>query len=663
MNTDAKMWRKLLFPGLLGLLVVVAYGVGFQNELIFDDGRLSDGTVRDGYGSLWQLKARLLSYGSFNWIAALTGESWPVQHGVNVALHLGTCAAIFQLFRLLMGRVAYTEESRSAADFAVSQLAALRVGMVVFALNPVAVYAVGYLIQRSIVMATLFGVLACWAFAKGLVEKKVRWHALALACYVAAVLSKEHVFLMAGMALPLYVFVERPSWQRSAAMFAASTVLLAGAFAVLLGLYPNLLGQVFDETSRQLAEQLERQRGGVAGEIFALSVLNQASLFFYYGVLWVLPYVGWMSIDMRTAFPLTLTAMPQLLGALAYLGTLGVCIAAVVRRSDIWGFVGLCLLFPLLLFWTEFSTVWVQDPMVLYRSYLWAIPLPALVAVVLTGFSPGSLYKGGVLLAVVLAGLAAERLTTLRNDLTVWSDAIAKIDVRAPENVVGRYRAFLNRGAYHLGRFSPEPALEDFRYAAALGEPTGGAYLNLAVAQQLLKQHAEALQSLAKAQAMGYKEGALYFQRGESQYALGQFAAAFDSFSTSIASPQDALAVKQSRFRRAESAMQLQRYALATADFEVLVAAEPAEPKYLLGLGMSMVGAGNGAGALVAFNRLLAVKPVALGFYGRALAHASLGKADAAREDIANAVQMEPGTAAFKQLQDRWKSGVTLSLK
>lgn len=663
MNTDVKMWRRLLFPGLLGLLVVAAYFVGFQNELIFDDGRLSDGTVRDGYGSLWQLKARLLSYGSFNWIAALAGENWPVQRGVNVALHLGTCAAIYQLFTLLMGRIAYTEETRSAADFAASRVAALRVGMIVFALNPVAVYAVGYLIQRSIVMATLFGVLACWAFAKALIDKDARWHALAVVCYGAAVLSKEHVFLMAGMALPIYVFVERPTWRRAAAMFAVSSLLLAGAFAALLALYPNLLGQVFDETSRQLVAQLERQHSGVADHIFALSVMNQASLFFYYGVLWVLPYVGWMSIDMRTAFPLTLTAVPQLVGALAYASVLAASILAVVRRSDIWGFVGLCLLFPLLLFWTEFSTVWVQDPMVLYRSYLWAIPLPALVAVVLTGFAPSTLYKGVVLFALVLAGLTAERLSTLRNDLTVWSDAIAKTDVRAPENVVGRYRAFLNRGAYHLGRFSPEPALEDFRYAAALGEPTGGAYLNLAVAQQLLKQHADALQSLAKAEAMGYREGALYFQRGESLYALGQFAAAFDSFTTAIASPQAALAINQSRFRRAETAMQLQRYAQASADFEVLVGSEPTQPKYLLGLGMSMVGAGNGAGALVAFNRLLALRPVALGFYGRALANASLGKVDGAREDIAKAVQMEPGNTAFKQLQDRWKSGVTLSLK
>ena len=36
-------------------------------------------------------------------------------------------------------------------------------------------------------------------------------------------------------------------------------------------------------------------------------------------------------------------------------------------------------LLPALLFVTEFATVWVQDPFVLYRGYLWAIGIPGLV--------------------------------------------------------------------------------------------------------------------------------------------------------------------------------------------------------------------------------------------------------------------------------------------
>ena len=38
------------------------------------------------------------------------------------------------------------------------------------------------------------------------------------------------------------------------------------------------------------------------------------------------------------------------------------------------------VLFPLVLFWTEVATVWVQGHMVLYRSYLWALPLPGVAS-------------------------------------------------------------------------------------------------------------------------------------------------------------------------------------------------------------------------------------------------------------------------------------------
>jgi len=56
----------------------------------------------------------------------------------------------------LAGRVPYGESP------------AFWVAIGVFALNPVATYAIAYLIQRSILMATLFVALALWLFARGL---------------------------------------------------------------------------------------------------------------------------------------------------------------------------------------------------------------------------------------------------------------------------------------------------------------------------------------------------------------------------------------------------------------------------------------------------------------------------------------------------------------
>jgi hypothetical protein len=95
-------------------------------------------------------------------------------------------------------------------------------------------------------------------------------------------------------------------------------------------------------------------------------------LFFRYGLLWLIPNVGWMSIDLRPAFPLSLASAQAIASVLAYLGLLAASAWLVLRRSDVLGLIGLCLLFPLLMFGTEFGTVWIQDPFVLYRSYLWA---------------------------------------------------------------------------------------------------------------------------------------------------------------------------------------------------------------------------------------------------------------------------------------------------
>ncbi|MES2949230.1 MAG: tetratricopeptide repeat protein [Pseudomonadota bacterium] len=616
----------------------------------------------DSYGSLLQFKARMLSYGSFVWVQALFGENIPLQRGVNVVLHLGTCWALYRFFALLLPRIAYAKDTVDAPGFAASQLAALRVGVLVFALHPVAAYAVGYLIQRSIVMATLFGVLACWAFVLGLVHRKPGWQVLALLCFGLAVLSKEHAFLLAALLLPLYVFVARPNWQRAVAMLAVAAVLLGLMLLVLVNIYPDMLGHMFDSASRELAAQLDRQRPGAVGQIFALSVLNEAALFFYYGALWLLPYPGWMSIDMHPPFPLTLTALPQVVGALAYVVLLVAATAAVLRKSDVWGFVGLCLLFPLVLFWTEFATVWVQDPFVLYRSYLWAIPIPALVAVLLTGFSPGTLYKLAVVIGLVLSMGAAERVLSMRDDMVVWTDAVEKTALPGSANAVGRARPFVYRGMDRMKRFEFDRAISDFRAAQALGAVGGEALFEMAVANQALGRSKEALQLLQQAQSAGFSGNVLYFYKGEAQYALHLLPESVESYSKALSSTLSDELVEQSRSRRSEGALQLKNFALAKTDLEVLVARHPKQPRYLMGLGLARLGLKDLGGALETFNALMAAKPDALAFYGRALAQHSLGNKVDAQADIAKAVQLDPGNAVYRQVQESIKKGEPLSL-
>lgn len=152
------------------------------------------------------------------------------------------------------------------------------------------------------------------------------------------------------------------------------------------------MGKVFDPRSVALVQQLEAMRPGITGLIYPLSILNEAALFFAYGLLWLIPNVQWMSVDLRPAFPLGFGSWLHVLGAVGYVALFFASIWMVLRQRNALATVGLFLLFPLLWFVTEFATVWVQDPFVLYRSYLWAVVVPGLIAIALTGFKPRTIY-------------------------------------------------------------------------------------------------------------------------------------------------------------------------------------------------------------------------------------------------------------------------------
>jgi hypothetical protein len=131
------------FALVLVLAVLGVYVPGLNNELLFDDIRLTEGSIFSGYGSLLDLKARMVSYGSFVWVDQIAGAGWWKQRIVNIALHLGVVAAMYAFFKALMASTRFPQDMEDQAHFAASQRAALQVGVALFALHPMAVYAVG----------------------------------------------------------------------------------------------------------------------------------------------------------------------------------------------------------------------------------------------------------------------------------------------------------------------------------------------------------------------------------------------------------------------------------------------------------------------------------------------------------------------------------------
>ena len=331
---------------------------------------------------------------------------------------------------------------------------------------------------------------------------------------------------------------------------------------------------------------------------------------------------------------------------------------AVLRRRGVLSLVGVALLFPLLLFVTEFATVWVQDPFVLYRSYLWAMAFPILLAVTLTGLRPRTIYLLGVVVGIAFSLLAFERVLSLQDESTAWGDAAEKIDKQAPANAVGRWRPFLNLGAQNLDKGLVQQAQTNLATAEALGALQGSARFNMGVALQQQQKHTEALGAFAEAERRGLNDLQLYYHRGESQYALGQFDQAYASFTEGLEKPvsgisgQDLERVLQAmRMRRAEAAIGAQQYGAAVDAFRALLQTQPQSGRIRIGLGMALTGQGDTRAALALFDTLLAQQPSGPAYYGRAMAYYTAGQHAFSLKDLDQAIALEPRNPRYPQVR------------
>lgn len=646
------------FPraGLLWLAAIVAvllaiYIPGLGNALVFDDAQLADGGLFTTYATL-ELHVRMLSYGSFVWLQALAGEGWWKQRIANLAIHVMVIVALWGLYReILRHIVAPPVEGGLAAGqpaegYEKSPALWLAIGF--FALNPAATYAVAYLIQRSILLATLFVVLGLWMFARGLATGKATPHALALGCYGLALMSKEHAILAPLAAVPLYILIARPGAKRLAALAAGATLLIGAAGLLLALKYGEILGKPFDEFSHIYLAQLSNLDPDAAKNAYPLSVMNQAYLFFEYGLRWFVPWTGWMSINMRPVFPVNWLTFPHLLGIAGYLAVVAGGFFLVVRHRDWRALVGLSVLFPALLFATEFATVWVQDPFVIYRSYLWAIGVPGIVFFFVHGPSPRVSIGIGLALGSLLGWQAIDRVISMSTPERAYSDAIDKLpdDPRA----VGRWFPYLNRGNayFDLGQFKLAEA--DFEASAALGDGGLGAF-NVGALRLQAGKPREALAAFEVAATRGYNLFNLPFQRGLALLSLGDLAAAHGQFAAAMAlnptSPtREALLLQMGR-----SALRLGRKDEAVGHLENLLAADPANKEGRYVLAMALISKQEHARAGAILNRLLADGPNAGAFYARALANHGLGRKTEALSDIDNAIRLGLDNPVIREWQ------------
>ncbi len=642
-------WLALLIIG-----VSAIYLPGLQGELIFDDHRLADGTIFGGYGSLVEIKQRLLSYGSFVWIHELLGEGWWKQRLANVLLHLGVAICLFQLIRLLVDQVQWSETDANPdpSQLARSKDAAVGFGVLVFALNPVAVYAVAYLVERSIVMATLFSVICLYLTARAAQGGGFIAMLGAALAYVAALFSKEHAVMLPLVALAVFLVMNRRPSPRMiwfAGGVALLLILSGGAF--LITRYGEIVGKAFDATSQAYVTQLAALSPGIEGKVFLLSIVNQMWLFFRYEMLWFLPYVGWMSVDLRPPFPLAATSFPQILGVPLYLGMAIGSVFLMVRFGDWRRILGLGLFVPVVLFATEFATVWIQDPFVLYRSYIWAIGVPFVVAIPFIGTKPGKIAITAVVVGCVLGALAVERVLSLKTESAAWADAAGKIDPKAPANAVGRWRPLMNRGSQFFQRGLLNVALADYDAAKRLGDPSGLVDYHRGVVLHQLGRFEEALLALSEAGKKPLPKpfaGLRHFEMGKLLFRMARYGPAIAELDQALGSMEDAEDRLTALKIRAQSNTRSGRTEEAVADYKRAVEISPANRSTRIGMALALSGNRQHEAAMAVLNSLQSESDGWEVRFGRAVVFDAMGLAEKAREEARVALGMNPGDAMLQ---------------
>ena len=533
MKNRLPAFRPFSQIALLLLAVILLYAGSLSVPLVFDDLDFFESQAAlSKYGhTYFNFDFRWLPYATLSWTVNWLGLDLVWLRLGNVLLHAANAIALFFLLRRLFQAtlVDACPEPGRRADGAPPSLTWLAFfGALLFALHPIAVYGVTYLIQRSILMSTLFVLLMLLCYLEGLLRGNWRWLLAAALCYFAAAYSKEHSIMAPGVALAMTFLVRKPSIAlfRQVTPFYILSALIAAS--VLLNT-KGVLGELYEPNAPGM---LERMGLADVSHVHWLSILTQSWLFFKYFWLWLLPDPAWMSVDMREPFALSLFSWPHTLGWVAFLAYPGVAVWLLLKQGRM-GLLGFALLFPWILFLTEWSVIRIQEPFVLYRSYLWMPGLFVALPVVFGGSKPNQTFVLLGIICLLLVPLTANRLNTFSSPFLLWDDA-EKL-VRDKPGAYGVRRIYYNRGT-ELGKLKRyDEAIADFDKAITEYPNYGRQYSNRAATYYYLGKYPEALHDYNRAIALEPSNQKSYYGRALAYRALGDFAAAQEDFSRSCA--------------------------------------------------------------------------------------------------------------------------------
>ncbi len=464
---DLPEWAAAL---LLAAAVGLTYGHYADSPTFFDDVYFFIDPQKYLSGLNWAsvFDRRWVATASLALTYKVSGTAPFAYRAFSLAVHAAVAFSLFLLLRDMVGRRGPNDAFWPALCCAL-----------LFALHPVAAFAVGYIIERSMLLAALFSLWMWIAVHRGISRNSRAWLMASALFYWLAMFSKEH----AVTALPVAVLVAWNAgdgdWRRATRMLAWPLVIWGAAAAFVVLSAKGLLGAAYEPIVGEMLQGLPADQG----TFYLRSAVNQGWLFFRYWLLWLLPVETWMSIDMRVPFPSAWYSWPWIAGALAFCAW-PVAVAAAAARAWLPRPAVVGLLAPWFLYLTMFSVIEYQESFVLYRSYLWALPAFLLPCLALTRLPRRGQIAAMLSLGLFLFTLTWGRLQVFSHPMLVWDEAVERL--AGDDSLPGAYRDYQNRGLEYFRLGNIQRALDDFEHVIALNpgymfvyNDRGAAYLKL----------------------------------------------------------------------------------------------------------------------------------------------------------------------------------------
>lgn len=514
--------HRYLPPLLIFVAVCALYGGFLYSPVVFDDIKFfDDGSVRRLTQDFNLALPRQIPYWTLAISSVWFGNAIVPLRIASLLLHAATGMSVYFFLRQVQLMALPREVDGRNASVWLPFL-----GGLVFVVHPVSVYGAAYLIERTIVMATLFALWSWWFAFQALKTDKQLWVWCSVGAYVLSAFSKEHAVMVPLVSIALALWWWRtqetmPTFSQIAKRFGIAALVCMTAVIYLVLYQKHLLGTTYEWDVQTMRTDALPQPA------WPLSVITQGWLFFKYLALWLLPNPLWMSADMREPFAPTLHSLPQLIGFGLFL------LWALIGGLLLWqggrrGLLGVAMLAPWLLFATELVTVRYYEIFVLYRSYLWLAPAFVVLLLLEGKVSRPLVITLTVLVPVMLVPLAWNRLISFSHPFYLWNDVVRLANGKV--GVSGMDRVFVDRGVelHRLKRY--DLAIVDFTTAIHYNPKFSPAYGGRASALAESGQELQALPDFAEAIRLEPGFAIYRANQGKALAALERYQEASESF-------------------------------------------------------------------------------------------------------------------------------------